>query len=74
VIYTEDGTQWYNYFHIRKYNEGVFYIAWNGTVINAWPFQDFDDYHEAKRWIVNNTIEWRQKIDEKFEKEVLDAT
>ena len=68
--YKTDGSEWYNYFHIRKYNEGVFYIAWNGTTESAFPGQDWKEYWYAKAWI-SEVADWRNAVNERFEKEFL---
>jgi len=70
TMFKEDGSQWYNYFHVRKYNEGVFYIAWNGTKENAFPGLDWKEYGYAKDWIT--TYGWQKLVDARFEKDVLE--
>lgn len=67
--FKEDGTQWYNYFHIRLNNEGHYYFAWNGSNRNAFPDAEFKAHDNAKYWIIKHN--WRQAVDEEFEKEVL---
>jgi len=68
MMYKEDGSEWYNYFHIRQ-NERGYYFAWLGTRTNAFPEHHFRVEDNMKRWIKD--YNWRIVVDNEFEKEVL---
>lgn len=68
--FKEDGTQWYNYFHIRSKPEG-YYFAWNGSTREAFEGHYFRCVTNMKAWILNRN--WKEIVDQEFEKEVLDG-
>lgn len=67
--YKDDGSEWYNYFQIRRNDLKGFYVAWIGTtrMVSPVSYSNFDD---CKDWITNTN--WRMLVDEEFEKEVLE--
>ena len=67
--YKEDGTEWYNYFFIRRNVPEGFYFAWIGSKREVFPDVYFRCSTNARTWIM--TQDWKKIVDEEFEKEVL---
>lgn len=67
--FKKEDFKWCDYFLIRRDpNVGLYYFAWcNDTKDNAFPDVYFKCSTNAIKWIRKN---WREAIDEKFEKEI----
>lgn len=71
TTFKSDGSEWYNYFQIRKNDEGHYYFAWIGSKRRVFTGEGeiWRSPENMKRWIV--TQDWKSLVDEEFEKEVL---
>jgi hypothetical protein len=67
----EDARKWWDYFWITADEDGNYYFSWYGTRNNAFPDKCWRSIDNMKKWINEN---WRQILDEEFEKEVLGET
>lgn len=72
IRFKEDGSQWYNYFHIRYDQTKGYYFSFNGKVKNAFPgeYWHSSQHSHMRRWICEDN-RWRIRLDEEFEQEVL---
>ena len=68
-LFKDDGTEWYNYFFIRRDDYCNYYFAWIGTKRPVWPDESWRSVENMRNWII--TANWKSKVDEEFEKEVL---
>lgn len=67
--YKDDGSEWYNYFQIRRNDLKGYYIAWIGTTRMASP-KGWTTFDECRDWMISTN--WRTLVDEEFEREFLE--
>jgi hypothetical protein len=69
ILFKDDGSEWYNYFFIRLDDVLGYYFAWSGSKRPAFPDTYFKCTSNARSWIKAHN--WREAVDEEFEKEIL---